>query len=86
MDQALQLVNELAPSRSTAWVLSQASRYAMLAGRTDDAIAYGRRALELAAEHDLPEVRVHALNNVGVARVNAGDHGGVAIKYHDKAL
>jgi tetratricopeptide (TPR) repeat protein len=44
----------------------------MLAGEHEQAIAYGRRALEMATALDLPDVRIHALNNVGSARARGG--------------
>jgi tetratricopeptide (TPR) repeat protein len=75
--RALALVEPLAASRSQAWILSQASRMAMLASRHDESLAYGRRALDLADALDLPEVRVHALANVGAARAFGGDPGGI---------
>jgi class 3 adenylate cyclase/tetratricopeptide (TPR) repeat protein len=77
LERALALVEPLPSSRSKAWILSQASRYAMLAGRHAEAVAYGRRALEMATALDLPDVRVHALNNIGSARARAGDPEGV---------
>jgi tetratricopeptide (TPR) repeat protein len=76
MRHALALVELLPGSRTKAWLVSQASRYEMLASRNAAAIEYGRRALEMAAELDLPEVRVHALTNVGVARFYQGDFAG----------
>src|ERR687888_404898 len=62
---ALELVEPLPASRAKAWILSQGSRYAMLATDHDRAIEYAERALEMAKELDLPHVRVHALNNLG---------------------
>ncbi len=76
--RALELVEPLADSSSKAWILSQAARMAMLASRHEESLEYGRRALELADALDLPEVRVHALANVGVARSYDGDSGGIA--------
>jgi tetratricopeptide (TPR) repeat protein len=58
-------------------VLSEISRYHMLAGRTTEALAAGGEALELARELDLPAIEAHALNNIGVARFNSGDLDGV---------
>jgi class 3 adenylate cyclase/tetratricopeptide (TPR) repeat protein len=75
--RALALVEPLPPSPSQAWILSQASRMAMLATRYDEALAFGRRALELADALDLPEVRVHALSNVGNIRTYVGDAEGL---------
>ena len=46
--RALALTEPLPPSRSTAWILAQAARMAMLAARRDEALDYGGRALELA--------------------------------------
>ena len=73
LDHALELVEPLPESRSKAWILSQASRYSMLAGESDRAILFGRRALEMATALSLPDVRVHALNNIGSARAQQGD-------------
>jgi class 3 adenylate cyclase/tetratricopeptide (TPR) repeat protein len=73
---ALELAGPLPPSRSKAWILSQAARYAMLAGRHDEAIGLADSAIEMATELELPEVRVHALNNRGSARLRSGDGGG----------
>jgi predicted ATPase/class 3 adenylate cyclase len=75
--RAMKLVESLASSRSKAWILSQASRYAMLAGRLTEAIAVGRRALEMATELNLSEIRIHALNNIGSARTWDQDDGGL---------
>ena len=65
-------------SRSKALVLSNLSRFRMLADEYEEAIVLGRQALELAERLGLEEIRAHALDNVGVARVNLGDAGGVA--------
>jgi tetratricopeptide (TPR) repeat protein len=77
LSHARELVEPLPDSLRKAWILSQASRYAMLAGEHDEAIELGRRALAMATALDLPEVRVHALNNVGSARSRRGDLGGI---------
>ena len=68
LEHALELVEPLPPSRAKAWILSQGSRYAMLAIQHDRAIEYATRALQMAEELDLPDVRVHALNNLGSSR------------------
>jgi class 3 adenylate cyclase/tetratricopeptide (TPR) repeat protein len=62
-------------SRLRAAVLTELSRYAMLAGRTDEALAAGREAIELAEELGLDELRAQALNNVGSALGNSGRGG-----------
>jgi class 3 adenylate cyclase/tetratricopeptide (TPR) repeat protein len=71
------LVADEPTSSSKAWVVTNASRYAMLAGEQDDAIRLGREALTMAAELGNDEIRSHALNNMGIARVGLGDEGGL---------
>jgi class 3 adenylate cyclase/tetratricopeptide (TPR) repeat protein len=79
LGRARELVDPLQLSRSKAWIVSQAARYAMLADRNEEAIALADEALGMAAALDFAEVRVHALNNRGTARI-AGrfDLGGFA--------
>jgi class 3 adenylate cyclase/tetratricopeptide (TPR) repeat protein len=72
------LVQDAGDSRSKALVLSNLSRFRMLNDEYEEAIELGRQALELAERLGLEEIRAHALDNVGVARVNMGDAGGVA--------
>jgi class 3 adenylate cyclase/tetratricopeptide (TPR) repeat protein len=76
--QAAGLVQDLEDSFSKAYVLSDLSRYHMLAGETELAISRGREALAIADRLGLDEIRAHALNNVGSARNFAGDSGGLA--------
>ena len=84
--RALELVEPLADSRSKAWILSQASRMAMLAAQHEAALVHGRRALELAEALDLPEVRAHALNNIGTALIQQGNSQGFAELEQSAAL
>jgi class 3 adenylate cyclase/tetratricopeptide (TPR) repeat protein len=77
LERAVHLVEDTPSSPAKATVLSEVSRFHMLGGRFDDAIQIGRQALEMASELGLDEVRAHALNNIGSARVNAGDTGGI---------
>jgi predicted ATPase len=78
LGRARALVADRAASASKAKVYSEASRFLMLANRPDDAVEVGREGLALAEELDLRELQAHALNNIGTARVSAGDLGGVA--------
>jgi len=71
------LVAEEPTSYSKAFVVANVSRYAMLAGDRDDAIRRGREALDMAEELGIDELRAHALNNIGAARVAKGDNGGL---------
>jgi tetratricopeptide (TPR) repeat protein len=76
--RAADLVDGLPPSASKAFVLSDLSRFNMLAGRNELAIAIGREALEIADALGLHEVRAHALNNIGCARFFMGEKDGLA--------
>ncbi len=75
--RARELAEPLEPSRAKAYVLSSVSRFLMLADENAEAIRLGRDALALAERLGLGELRAHALNNVGVARVHSGDPGGI---------
>jgi class 3 adenylate cyclase/tetratricopeptide (TPR) repeat protein len=76
LDQARSLVAGRLPSRTQAFVLEQASRYAMLGDRNEEAIATGREALRMAEELSLDDIRARVLNNIGGARVASGDPEG----------
>ncbi len=78
LEHARRLVDLEHASPSKAWVLSQVSRYAMLAGENESAIRVGREALAMAEALELDEVRAHVLNNIGSARCFAGDFEGIA--------
>ncbi len=65
-------------SRQKAYVMSTLSRFRAVAYDSDEAIRVGRDALAMATELGLDEIRAHALNNIGHARVTLGDRGGLA--------
>jgi class 3 adenylate cyclase/tetratricopeptide (TPR) repeat protein len=74
--RARELVDGLSRSRAQVAVLTHVARYDMLADRLEAALELGREALTLAEELGLDDLRVHALNTVGVARGDMGDPGG----------
>jgi tetratricopeptide (TPR) repeat protein len=77
LEDARALIAGRPPSRVQAFVLSEVSRYDMLADRNDSAIEVGREALRMAEQLGLDDIRAHALNNIGTSRVAAGDPGGL---------
>ena len=77
LEDARALVAGRPPSRIQSFVLSEVSRYDMIADRNDSAIEVGREALRMAEQLGLDDIRAHALNNIGSARVAAGDPGGL---------
>jgi class 3 adenylate cyclase len=77
LEQSQSLVEREPVSASKARVMANVSRYFMLAGDPHEAIRAGREAMAMAENLGLEEVRAHVLNNVGAARVHAGDTGGL---------
>jgi class 3 adenylate cyclase/tetratricopeptide (TPR) repeat protein len=77
LDEARSLIAGMPPSPVQANVLVEVSRYEMLADRNESAIEVGREVLTMAEELGLDLVRAKALNNIGSARVQSGDPGGV---------
>ena len=67
-----------APSATVARVISRLAIFAMLRGEFDATIGLCERALAIADDLDLDEIRAHLLNTQGVARVNHGDLAGLA--------
>jgi class 3 adenylate cyclase/tetratricopeptide (TPR) repeat protein len=77
LDSAEELVRDAPPSPAKAYVLSQISRYRMLAARNAEAVGVGREALAMAQQFGLDPVRAATLNNIGTARFQMGDPGGL---------
>jgi class 3 adenylate cyclase/tetratricopeptide (TPR) repeat protein len=76
MERALELVADASPSVSKAYVFSQAARFDMLGARYPSMLEHGRRALEIAEQLGLDEVRAQVLISLGAGRVRSGDPGG----------
>ncbi len=72
---ALDALERLEPSVALAMAYSNLSQLRMLSNETEDAIAWGTRALELAVALDAPHVKLHAMTNVGSALVMADRDG-----------
>jgi tetratricopeptide (TPR) repeat protein len=77
LERALTLLEDLPPSGAKARVLSEASRYHMLADRNEEGLRISREALAMATELGLDDVRVHALNYMSGSRIGLGDDGGI---------
>ena len=77
LDGALALVGDAPASPSKAHILTETSRFQMLASETDEAIEVGRQALAMAEQLGLDELYAEALINIGTARANGGDERGV---------
>ena len=78
LERARELARELPSSGSKARVLSQVSRYLMIADESEEAIEVGREALAMATDLGLDEVRTETLINIGTAKFQRGDVSGIA--------
>ena len=77
-ERALELARDVSPSPERALILSGAGANMMfLRGRRDEARGLLQEALEIAERLGLREIRAEALQFVGMARLDAGDAGGV---------
>jgi len=76
--EAIALLETLPPSRELAMAYSARSQRAMTDNQTQEALDFGQRALELAAQFGDNSVRAHALNNLGSTMVRADPEAGIA--------
>jgi len=84
--EAIATLEQLPHSSELAMAYSLRSQHEMLQDRPQGAIAWGERALALAAELGDVETRIHALNNVGTVRLFGGDPAGQAMLEESLAL
>ena len=76
--EAIALLEAQPPGRDLAMAYSVRSQLAMTGHNTPEALEFGQRALDLAAQFSDHGVRAHALNNMGTALVGSGDASGFA--------
>ncbi len=86
LDDAIQLLEQLEDKSSLALAYSMRSQMHMLASRMNEAIDWGQRALAMIEHEPTPEVEVHALNNIGTARMFLGDEQGITDLENSLAL
>jgi DNA-binding CsgD family transcriptional regulator/tetratricopeptide (TPR) repeat protein len=77
LDEAIAILEGEDDQHELAWAYSARSQLAMLHGDNELAIADARRALALIGPDGDPELRGHALNNIGTARLAAGHADGI---------
>jgi DNA-binding CsgD family transcriptional regulator/tetratricopeptide (TPR) repeat protein len=94
VEEAIAVLQTAPAGPELAWAYSHQSQLDMLASRMGSAISWGERALELATRLQQKEIIIHALGNIGSARVDGGGSRGFAEleqsfelavvgKYHD---
>ena len=85
-NEAIKTYEAIPVSGERAMAYSMRSQLDMLNGRTDEAVKWGNKALELEQQFNQPEVRIHALNNIGTAFLLQGDTQGEAMLHESLAL
>ncbi len=78
-DQAIRVLESIPPSAEQAMAYSLRSQLHMLNDQMEEAVYWGERALALEADFPRPDLRAHALNNIGTALVFRGRSEGVAM-------
>jgi DNA-binding CsgD family transcriptional regulator len=84
--EALTVLERLPPGPELAWSYSNQAQLRMLNRDLVEAVRWGERAIGLAERVDEPEVLVHALNNVGTAKLGLEDECGRPLLERSLAL
>jgi DNA-binding CsgD family transcriptional regulator/tetratricopeptide (TPR) repeat protein len=77
-DEAVALLEQLEPGHELAMAYGNASQRRMVIQDTDGAVAWGRRALQLAESLGDTEATIYALTNIGGAEFELDSHEGRA--------
>lgn len=85
-DQAIRVLESIPPSAEQGMAYSLRSQLHMLNDQMDDAVLWGNRALALEAQFPNPDLKAHALNNVGTAMVFRGRTDGAALLEESLAI
>ncbi len=86
LNEAVEALESVPPCAERAWAYSVRSQIAMLNADTDRAITWGEKAIALADQLNVPEVRVHSLNNIGAAMLFASRGDGLPMLEESLAL
>ncbi|HVY89438.1 MAG TPA: AAA family ATPase [Hyphomonadaceae bacterium] len=68
--EAITVLEAAPPGPELAWAYSHQAQLDMLAQNSENAIAWGQRAIELAEQLGEQEIIIHALGNVGTSRID----------------
>lgn len=75
--RALAILEQLQPGRELALAYANLAQLSMNAEDAEATVAWGTRALELAAQFDYADIRIHALNSIGTVEFLRGDANGL---------
>lgn len=77
LDEAIKILENTEPSEERAMAYSLSSQYHMINDRMEEAVKLGEKALALEEKYPNPEVRAHAMTNVGSALLIRDDRRGL---------
>jgi class 3 adenylate cyclase/tetratricopeptide (TPR) repeat protein len=77
LGRVVELVDQLPPSHTKAYLLGNVAIQLVLTGQLERSLATANASMEIAEQLDLPDIRAHALNTIGMARVLGRDRGGI---------
>jgi DNA-binding CsgD family transcriptional regulator len=84
--KAVELLERFPPGHELAMAYGLLSQGPLVYEKREEAVRWGTRALELATRTDDPEALVYALENIGIAELQAGADEGQAKLEHALAL
>ncbi|MGI1677918.1 MAG: hypothetical protein K6L75_04245 [Cellvibrionaceae bacterium] len=77
-DEAIRVLESTPTSAEHGMAYSLRSQFHMLNDRMEEAIFWGEKALNLADDYDNIDVKTHALNNVGTAKIFRNNTDGIS--------
>ncbi len=77
--KAIDTLEKLPPNRQLAMSYSNRSQLYMLENKSNLAVEWGEKAIKLARRLNDPEIEIHALNNIGIAKLYVNDDTGESI-------
>ena len=79
IQKAIKILENLPPGHQIAMSYSNRSQIFMLEEKTNLAVEWGEKAIKLARNLNNDEIEIHALNNIGTAKMRADDDNGEPI-------
>jgi DNA-binding CsgD family transcriptional regulator/tetratricopeptide (TPR) repeat protein len=79
IQKAIEILDKIPPGHQLAMSYSNRSQIYMLEEKTSLAVEWGKKAIKLAKKLNNPEIEIHALNNIGTAKMWANDDSGEPI-------
>ena len=76
LNKAIEVLEKVPPGKNLAMAYSNKSQVYMIRENTETAVYWGQKALQLAEENNDEDIKAHALNNMGTAKLLMNDFSG----------